>query len=349
MLQTTKDLIQLFHSQDANTPDYQVVRAYVRFIERYGSVADVEPLFDLYLEDPTDLRRQYLLEPIRIHGDDTMAEKMFQACFEDGQLKEEMYGGIFHCLGYLGYEPVKPILYQLLEQGGHALGLDECLGLLHFSCEGYEEKIAQEIRNCLGKNLFPEFVPSLLCKVPDPALIDEVYESGGYWASTDCNGGMVLGIALCGEKERNRFKSILWDERWEAESSSTGTRTWAFVGMQHQQITFRELFEDIKEAQKQGCSQRELKHRLYVLLSMLEMKIFYDYRPLKFGKSPDESYQDIYLSLFDWSTPHKDDSIIGWISDYIEDRDYIQREFYQLRDHLELKLEQEVMWKYLRT
>jgi hypothetical protein len=68
--------------------------------------------------------------------------------------------------------------------------------------------------------------------------------------------------------------------------------------------------------------------------------------PLKFGKVPDESYADIYHSLFDWVGNNRED-IIGWIEENIEDSSYWRERYYHLKDLLEMKLQQEVMEKYV--
>lgn len=110
----------------------------------------------------------------------------------------------------------------------------------------------------MGKHLFNEFVPALSFKTKREELIEELYQWGSETASVDCNAGILLGIALYGEKTRRLFKKILWDRCWEAFSSSTGTGYWAFVGMQHLQISFAELYKEIKEASQQSRTGREI-------------------------------------------------------------------------------------------
>ncbi|MFC7440468.1 HEAT repeat domain-containing protein [Laceyella putida] len=350
MLAATQMLIRMFKSEESrSTP---VALAAARFIRKHGSIEDVNPLLDLFLEDPTDFDRRHLLDPIRVHGNQETADRIYRECFEHKKLKKNMPEEILSCLGYLEYEQSQPILLNYIKENDWHLSTEACLGLVHLSCQGIEEEIYQEIQSCMGKPLFNEFVPVLSCKTKREDLIDQLYHWGSTIASVDCNAGILFGIALYGEKTRELYKKILWDERWEADGSATGTRRWAYFGMQHLQISFGELFEEIKEMVRHPYETADLRHRLFVLHALLECKIFDNHIPIKFARITSESYADIYRVLFSWSTPYQDDSIIGLVGENISDAEDKERHlsmFYAVRSLLEAKIEQELTERFIVT
>jgi hypothetical protein len=61
-------------------------------------------------------------------------------------------------------------------------------------------------------------------KTGDPAWLGRLVEWGEGAASTDCNGGLILGIALPGDDSaRAAFSLLLWNPRWEAYGGGTGS------------------------------------------------------------------------------------------------------------------------------
>lgn len=113
MLRVTQDLIQMFQTEKP----FPVISAAVEFIIKFGSVKDVNPLLDLFLQEPTDFDHLKLLEPIMVHGNQETAERIFRECFDHGELKENMPVEILSCLGYLEYEPILPILMKYMTIG----------------------------------------------------------------------------------------------------------------------------------------------------------------------------------------------------------------------------------------
>lgn len=339
MLQTTRDFLEVFKAETS----WHQLNFYLNYIRNFGDREDAEALLDLYLQEPDSLFSDRLMEAIQQLGDIQTAERLFQEVVQKNLVRDRelascyldrYYGNVFTCLAYLGYEAIEPILYQRLEQEDH-LTADDCLALLHFPCTGYEELIREKILKYKNKNLFPEYLPMLASKVPDPDLPDILYEWGTKWASTDCNGGLILGIALYGEKERDRFHNLLWDSCWEAHMGSSGSIYWTEIGLKYLGITFQELFAEIKKAYQSGCSQEDLQYRVDVLYELLKQRLRDGVMPLRFIKQPEETYEDIYHALFDQSY---DESIIGWVSRKLEVQDYLY--FYELEEQLLLKMEQ---------
>lgn len=324
MLQATKDLLDYCRQ---SVPFGLRVKAYLSFIEDYGGEEDAEALLDLYLTHP---RAFQLLPTLQKVGSTKTAERLFAHCIENYRVKEEFYlGDVFTALAYMGYQPVEEVLYHRL-QHEECLDSDECVALLHFSCTGYEAIIREKILKYKNQHLFPEFHPLLASKVPDPDLPDLLYHWGTYWASVDCNGGLVLGLALYGESERDRFKQILWDSSWEANGTSTGTIYWTFTGMQYLGITFQELFQEIKASVEEGMEEGEISHRLYVLRDLLEHRIHpYTDLPLRFV-SMQETCEEIYEAL---------DNFIEWLA-YNGIEGY--SDFFGTKELFHMKVEQEI-------
>jgi hypothetical protein len=346
MLSATRELIRMFRTGTAFIP---AVKAAVRFIQKFGSKEDVRPLLDVFLENPGQFESQLLLDAVKSHGDTEEAERILHACFDGETLKPDMPEEVLYCLGYLGYEPAQPVLLKYMREDDWYLSANACLGLVHLSCRGAEDEIERMIRSCMGQALFHEFVPALAFKTGREELVGRLVEWGSTAASVDCNAGLLLGIALFGEKTREQYKQVLWDERWEAGSSSTGTRWWAYVGMQHLRISFAELYGELREAARKSADPENSAYRLWVLHSLLECRISEDGPTLRFGRVTGESCADIYRALFEWSTPHRDDSVFGWIRENIPDEeDWIRFSsmFSEIRDRMELKIAQEFSEKH---
>jgi hypothetical protein len=62
----------------------------------------------------------------------------------------------------------------------------------------------------LNQNIFPEFLPALICKLPEKEIeLEQLYQWGEKFASTDCNAGIILGFSLCGDEGKIYFKKAL--------------------------------------------------------------------------------------------------------------------------------------------
>ncbi|MBO2532005.1 MAG: hypothetical protein CW342_03820 [Thermoactinomycetaceae bacterium] len=328
MLKVTRDLMDLCRQR---RPDGPRVEVYLSFIEDYGGEEDAEALLDLYLMYPDAFR---LLSTLRKIGGEESAERLFARCVENHRVKEGFVGDVFTTLAHMGYQPVEEVLYHRLRHE-QCLDRDECVALLHFSCAGHEAVIREKILKYKNQHLFPEFHPLLASKIPDPDLPDLIYHWGTHRASTDCNGGLVLGLALYGGSERDRFKQILWDPRWEANGVSTGTIHWTFTGMQYLGITFRELFQEIKASAEEGTDEEEMGYRLFVLGDLLEHRIHASAElPLRFVCMR-ESCKQIYDDL---------ENFIEWL---ICNEKEGYSDFYRAKDLLRMKLEQELRKEFV--
>src|SRR5690606_11515800 len=104
-------------------------------------------------------------------------------------LNEDFPEDILEILGQMKYEPVKPVLaLYAFHTSDYYPNMSAVLGLLHFDCHEYQKQIKSSIEGILNKNLFPEYLPALVCKLEDPKkLLAQLYKSGSTTISTDCN------------------------------------------------------------------------------------------------------------------------------------------------------------------
>lgn len=334
MIPTTKKLIDLVNS--SSYIDSTIISTYTKVIGKYGGYEDATGLFRLFMEDSSDYNRILLLQPIMKLGNLQLAQEIYDYCFHQKVLRDGMPSEILHVLGYLGYTKSTEILVSLITSDDWNIAKNASLGLLHLPCHQYENQIKSALDCSFGKSLFNEFVPALCYKISNSSMVSKLFEWGDRSASTDCNAGIILGIALFGVDSKHVIKNILWNQNWEAHGRSTGTWIWSYVAMQHVQLTFRELIQDIKR--DQNVSKQDLYYRLDVLSEMLVCKLAFNDKPLRFTLTNKESFVDIYSELFDWSSEDEDDSIIGIISNTLEEVELLNK-YYHLRERFEMRME----------
>lgn len=344
MIPITKSLIDLLKS--SLYINSSIISSYTNAICKYGGAEDAKGLFKLFMDAPLEYNRLLLLQPIMKHGDIQLAEELYDSCFYQKDLREDMPYEVLHALGYLGYIKCTETLVSLLTGDDWHLAKNACLGLLHLPCANYESQIKSIIDRSFGKSLFDEFVPALSYKISSSSIVPKLFEWGDRNASTDCNSGIILGIALFGSDYKYMIKNILWNQNWEAHGTGTGTRTWSYIAMQHVQLTFRELIQDIRKHQDADISLNDLSYRLDVLAEMLECKLSYHDKPVRFTLTNNESITDIYSDLFDWRNEDQDDSVIGFISNKLEEKELLNK-YYHLRDKLEMEIQHNIELEHL--
>ncbi|MEV0052812.1 hypothetical protein AB0H34_20190 [Saccharopolyspora shandongensis] len=271
-------------------------------IRRRGSRADAEALCPLVLADPD--RTQSLLPVLAEHGDAAIAEQLLSACRTPALVEDcHALDTLLHVVGYLGYEPAEDLLWQQANEGFPGA----CLGLLHLPCHGLADEIHAEIDRHHGSAIFPEFLPALAVKAGDSELLHRLVDWGRV-ASTDCNGGLVLGISLFGDQGRSEFVRLLWDPAWEIDGSGTGTIRYAYAATRITGLSLTELYESVH--QKANDAPEDAKHAMRVLVALLGMWASRYWVGLRMATA-DEDAQQLYQAFFEWSTPHHDDSLSG--------------------------------------
>jgi hypothetical protein len=341
MLPATKHLLDLYKKDKNQEQKWQLKNAYIRSIRHYGSQEDVEALLPAFLEEAK--QRDELIEPLMIHGDVSTAQALVENCFQGEQLRDGVPEDILHCLGYLGYTPVQQILWEYAQSGDYWLSKAACMGLLNLPCVGLEREIEEQIKKCYGKKLFPEFIPALAIKTNNDSLLEEIFQLGQTTASTDCNGGIILGVALYNKKGFDLFKEIIWNPRWEAYGGGTGSDFCLYIGTQYLKIRCVELYLEMKTRQKDDtAAEFQQWHDFLVIETLLAYQIYSPHTGLHFISEVDESYSQLYTDLFTWSDPNHDDSIIGLASKTFGHSDQIVSSLRETQQLLLLCMEQEI-------
>jgi len=199
------------------------------------SLGVTEDVLAAFLADPYG--RRSLLPVLAEHGDAATAERLLAACFEGGWLRPGVPEEVLHVIGYLEYEPATRLLWRHGLDGDYSAQVAAHEGLTNLSCTELAGEIDAELTRHHFRNLFPEFLPALAPKTGDPAWPEKLYDWGsrgnGFGfpgASTDCNAGLLLGLALSGDAGRELFERALWNPYWETYSGSTGTVRSAYAG-----------------------------------------------------------------------------------------------------------------------
>lgn len=337
MLKTTHELIE-YLKLPSSERESAIICSLVNSIVKCGGKRDADEILKQYLVHPFDFDHTYLLPVFKALGNHSTAEQIFNVSIHQNKLVENTDPEILEVLGHLKYEPIKPILADYLfgnkEETDYYISRSAVLGLLHFNCTEYQKEIEAEIEKCYGKNLFPEFVPALVSKLENPhTIIDKLFELGNQFASTDCNAGIVLGFSLCGEQGKPYFRKILFDRNWEADSTATGTVHSAYKGLKNLKITFKELYHEIKT-----LSGENLDYALDVFFALLERK----FNDIEAG--PEESFAEIYTTLFQWKNGDKNGNIIDLAASVNK-----TEKACQIKELTEMKMNEEAILKnYIR-
>jgi hypothetical protein len=321
-----------------NKRQTSIIDSYVKSILKLGSKEDAELLLNSYLENPFDFDHSYLLSLFKKFGDRDFAERIFNSVIVQNKLIENADPAILQLIGQLKYEPIKNILFQYgfsKVPTDHSLQTYSLLGLLNFDCGEYVEEITEHIQSCFNKNLFPEFIPALVCKLPDKAsILDQLYELGDQYASTDCNAGIILGFSLCGEEGKKYFKKAIFNSNWETYSGSTGTLRFTYEAMKNLNITFSELYTDIK----QMPDITKLEYALNVLFSLFSKRLI-DYEDENI-----DSFRTLYKTFYRWEDPNNSNNLID-LANKVGKEDNA----YHYEDIFEIKMTEEIIIENCRA
>lgn len=345
MLSVTRELIDGIRAAPPGALSADVLaRARVGVVARDGGLEDANALLDVFLEDPTDYQRACALDAVMRTGDRDTARRLAAACLAGETLKEGVQEAVLHALGFLGYAEVRDVLWRCARDTlDYYRQKSAALGLLNLPCDGLEAGIEVAIRACAGKSLFPEFLPALASKVGNPELLPFLLDLGRTTASTDCNCGLVYGIALFGAAGRPYFDQLLFDSRWEAFQSATGTGWWACHGFRHLGGSLAALARQLREWYP-TLPFKEWEYRVRVWLQLAECWLADPLPPFRADVYVREPAADVYRAAFDWSSADADDSLTGLLrGDSLRDDGWVpQCMVSALRDRLEDRIAAEV-------
>ncbi|HEY1113243.1 MAG TPA: hypothetical protein VGE66_06760 [Chitinophagaceae bacterium] len=285
MLPATTDLIAHLQTAERNAT---IITSLVRAIVRCGGAEDARALGEVFKRQPSDFYHSLLLPVLGRHGDRELAAEIYRACTPGHH--EVSPPEVLELLGQLRYEPARPLLARYaFDPSDYYLSKYAVLGLLHFDLDDLAGVIKPAIEATYGQNLFAEFVPALVSKLRHrEGMLEKLYESGTKVCSTDCNAGILLGFALCGDEGLPWFTKALFNPAWEAFNTGTGTAFWAYRGLAPLGLRIGELFGEVARLR----DEEEATYGAKVLLSLLEMKLR-DH----LGDHP-EPFAAVYGSLF---------------------------------------------------
>ncbi len=318
----------------------------VEVVLRYGSRSDAEALLPVFLADPT--RRKRLVAVFARHGDVRMGERLLEACVDAGRLRDGVPSEVLHAVGYLGCESAQRTAWAHVTgpQCEYDESKDACLGLLHLSCREVQSEIAQALEQHFGAAFFPEFLPVLATKTGDPSWREKLVEWGEEGASTDCNGGLILGVALHGgaahaggaarggDAARAAFIRLLWNPRWEAQGGGTGSDRWAYAGARVLGIGIPQLYGDLVTRLHSDMDTADKRHCLATFTALLHLWVQRTWLGLRMASEPEENSAALCDLLFEWSSPHADDSLMGLADRALGHDDPIIRTLYHLEETL---------------
>ncbi|MDA3649854.1 hypothetical protein LZ318_25080 [Saccharopolyspora indica] len=311
--------------------------AAVDVVVRHGSRADAEALLPVFLAAPEE--RAELVRVLARHGDTALAERLLAECADAGRLRPGVPGEVLRALGILELENAEELLWtHAADPEDHETGEHAALGLLHLSCTGVREDIAHVLAKHEGQPFFPEFLPALAVKTQDPSWLQRLVTWGERGASTDCSGGLVLGIAMHGQDAAAEFRRLLWNPHWEAEGAGTGTDFWAYAGCRVLGLDLAQLHAEVREATEPA----DARHRLAVFHRLAKRWAERRWLALTAASEPRESHREMLALLFGWSTPHRDDSLTGWAADLLGHDDPLLAKLYELEAELDLRMHHEL-------
>ncbi|WP_328443504.1 hypothetical protein OG780_00510 [Streptomyces sp. NBC_00386] len=297
----TQAILDRCASDDAPGVAWQWESMAAEAVLRHGGSADAEALLPLFLSAPA--AHSALVPVFARHGDRRLAARLLEATVVGGRLRESVPSGVLHAVGRLGYASATSLLWEHVD-GSYDVSKDACLGLLHLPCEELRGVIAESLEKYEGAALFPEFLPVLAPKTDDPAWLERLVTWGENHASVDCNGGLILGISLHGGQARAAFARLLWDARWEACGSGTGSALWTYAGTRVLGLGLPQLYADLRARLHASADPDVQWEVLRSFITLLQLRCADVWTGVGADEAQPESCDALYSVLF---TPTSDD------------------------------------------
>ncbi|MFE1440600.1 hypothetical protein [Streptomyces sp. NPDC058739] len=297
---------------------------------RHGGPADARALLPLFLSAPA--AHEALVPVFARHGERRLAESLLEATIDGGRLRDGVPSGVLHAVGRLGYAPAASLLWDHLD-GSHYVSRDACLGLLHLPCDELRGVIAEALEKHEGSALFPEFLPVLAPKTNDPAWLDRLVAWGENHASVDCNGGLILGISLHGDRARAAFARLLWNDRWEACGTSTGSALWTYAGTRVLGLGLPQLYADSRARLHADADPDVQRDALRSFITLLRLRCADVWTGVASAETRAESLDTLYSVLFS-PTPDGRDTLTELADRVFGSADPLSDEVRHLEDTL---------------
>lgn len=330
VLAVTKELIDLINQNQKIDPFNPEIEAALRTILNHGCYEDAVALSEIGCGNAIHTATLWI---IMKYGDQTIGKKLYQRYVEKGQLKTGSSEKLLHLFGYLGVAEASDMLFQYAQstQGAYSEGCESVWGLLSLRLTQYRAQIEEEISSYHGKKIFPELFPALGYIAENGEMAHFIHQLGLTTASTDCNGGLILGLALfpkeCDGGEL--FEQIIFDPRWACYGGGTGSERYLYQGLKIRGITPVDCYLLLKKYLEEKHTPKEISNGFNVIISMLEMTLVNPPLLIRGYSEWSLDYIELYHAFFKWSTHSKDDSIIGVARRYRVNSSILE-ELYQL-------------------
>ena len=195
-------------------------------VSTHGGPADAEALLPVLLADPA--ANGDLVDPVARHGGAVMVERLHDRFVDGGRLVEGADSALLWAFGWAGLESTRRMLFRYACEPNWDTAPAALDGLVHLSPDGMEDEVRAAVETCIGRGLFPEYLPGLAGWIGDGELIDRFLVDDGrtILPSTDCMAGVILAVGLLGAAGRDRLHDLFWADHypmiWSDQPNATG-------------------------------------------------------------------------------------------------------------------------------
>ncbi len=313
MLKTTAKLVERLKDDPRSPSEAEALRrrAEVAAIARLGGSEDEAAVRARFLDDMTG--RPELLSVLFALGTDETAAALFEAAFVGGKPVADVPDDVLRCIGRLGHAPALRPLWEIARGARWSSAANAaCLGLLDLDLSPVAGEVVEAVLALRGLPLVNENLPMLAARIGRPEMLDVLLAMGRH-VSTDCNGGLILGVALFGEAGRPSFETILADADWEAAHAGAFA---LYAGARHLGIDIATLCRRLRFG-RDGLRRSQVAALLDSTLAMIGVHVADPLLPRAIGGRREDGGA-LLEAAFAWSTPNHDDTLAGIEREFAE-------------------------------
>lgn len=344
MVTATHKLINQLENNE-NDQNSNMIDTFISIILSIGGEPDMQLLLNHYLKNPFNYENIKLLPIFEKFGNNNTANEIFNYTIINNRLIDEENNNLFgskilETLGNMKYIPAKNTLiyyaFQTDENYNYELNTSSILGLLNFDCNDIEEKIISEIEKTYNKSVFPEFIPTLVCKVNNKTVIlERLFELCNYYSFPSYCGGIILGFSLCDEIGKNYFLKSIFNEKCEVGSGSLGHMKYVFKGIINLGINFTELYEIVYKEEDKG----KALYSFTVFINIIKFRIVHP----NIQNNKLETLDEILELFFDYDSKlHKLLSKLTYEYEYFVELDCLE-------ELIKIKMREDLILELLNT
>lgn len=226
-------------------------------------------------------------------------------------------------LGRFGIQEALTVSWCAVCSNDHYQQFDGVLGLLGLELEELREEIVARLDREEGRPLFPEALPALAAAAGWPDALSRLR----LWrdqASTDCLGGILLGVALVGGRQaRETLVEMLEQERYELGYGGTGNVFWSWIAGRLLGLDLSWLASELRV--------RPVSETLgQIFLGWTRQRLRWRADPLRQLPEP-IALEKLYTLAFGWGPdPNMDGSLVPHFPQQLRDDYYATRQLTSL-------------------